>query len=244
MNYKLTSSKTILAKIYRDLKPNNSNWEQDAVEWIGEVIEFIGYHGIFPKKSETVTVKDHRAQFPCDFYQLRFILYQDKHLSFGADINACKEYFSDVYMSAKKEVLEHTNTEVTRLGSRAITENETASEYFIINPGFIQTSFETGEIEVHYDSFPVDDEGFPLIPDNVYFKQAVSWYIIRQMILGGHKHENFSYQFADYEWEFAKVRAENELMFPSPDKMEHFRDMWVRLIPSVNISSREDVYKG
>jgi hypothetical protein len=32
-------------------------------------------------------------------------------------------------------------------------------------------------------------------------------------------------------WHFAKVRAENELAFPTPEKMDHFRNMWVRLIP-------------
>jgi hypothetical protein len=35
--YKTKSSKTIIRKIFRDLKPDNDdNWIDDAIEWIGE----------------------------------------------------------------------------------------------------------------------------------------------------------------------------------------------------------------
>lgn len=243
MNYKLTSSKAILAKIYRDFKPNNANWEQDAVEWIGEVIEFIGYPGNFPKKKVVLTVKDHRTAFPCDFYQIRHIKHNAKRLPFGGDPLRWGEYFEeDVFMSAKKEVLEHTNTEVTRLGSKAVSSFEDSEDFYVINPGFIQTSFETGEIVLHYDAFPVDEDNLPLIPDNVYFREATIWYILRMMMLGGYKHDNFNFEYVDQKWDWAKVRAENELMFPSPEKVEHFKNMWVRLVPMIDESGRDEFY--
>ena len=40
--YKTTSSKTIIRKVMRDLKPNNAHWVDDAIEWIGEALEYIG----------------------------------------------------------------------------------------------------------------------------------------------------------------------------------------------------------
>ena len=42
MIYKNTSSKHIIRKVFRDLKPNDDNWIDDAVEWIGEALEHIG----------------------------------------------------------------------------------------------------------------------------------------------------------------------------------------------------------
>ena len=39
--YKTTSAGTVIAKIFRDLKPTNDNWVDDAVEWIGEALEAI-----------------------------------------------------------------------------------------------------------------------------------------------------------------------------------------------------------
>ena len=36
--YKEISSKVIIRKVMRDLKPNHANWIDDAVEWIGEAL--------------------------------------------------------------------------------------------------------------------------------------------------------------------------------------------------------------
>ena len=33
--YKQISSKMIIRKVMRDLKPNNADWILDAVEWVG-----------------------------------------------------------------------------------------------------------------------------------------------------------------------------------------------------------------
>ena len=40
--YKTISSKTIIRKIFRDLKPSTDDWVDDAIEWIGEALEHIG----------------------------------------------------------------------------------------------------------------------------------------------------------------------------------------------------------
>ena len=42
MIYRNTSSKSIIRKVMRDLKPNDDNWVDDAIEWIGEALEHIG----------------------------------------------------------------------------------------------------------------------------------------------------------------------------------------------------------
>ena len=35
------SSQAVIAKVYRDFRPNNSSWTSDAIEWIGEGIRGI-----------------------------------------------------------------------------------------------------------------------------------------------------------------------------------------------------------
>ena len=42
MIYKLVSSKAIIRKVMRDLKPPGDNWIDDAIEWTGEALEHIG----------------------------------------------------------------------------------------------------------------------------------------------------------------------------------------------------------
>ena len=37
--YKNISSKMIIRKVFRDLRPNNDEWIDDSIEWIGEALE-------------------------------------------------------------------------------------------------------------------------------------------------------------------------------------------------------------
>ena len=65
MNYRHVSTKEVIAKVFRDLKPGNASWTMDAVEWIGEALDFIGYHGVFDHKAKELTVANHKAEIPC-----------------------------------------------------------------------------------------------------------------------------------------------------------------------------------
>lgn len=49
---------------------------------------------------------------------------------------------------------------------------------YIVEQGIIKTSFEQGYVQVAYKALPVDDEGFPLIPDNQKAALAIEYYIL------------------------------------------------------------------
>ena len=68
--YKTISSKVIIRKIFRDLKPNKDNWIDDAVEWIGEALEHIGAASQLCQKQCILEVKDHKVLLPTDLYYI------------------------------------------------------------------------------------------------------------------------------------------------------------------------------
>ena len=70
MIYKTVSSKAVVAKVFRDLKPTSDAWVVDAVEWIGEALEFIGYFTGLEKKAIELTIKDHRCLLPCELVDI------------------------------------------------------------------------------------------------------------------------------------------------------------------------------
>lgn len=239
MNYKLVSCKTILSKLYRDLKPGISSWETDAIEWIGEVVEFIGFTGIFPKKTVTLKVRDFKAAFPCDFYQLIEVVYKGERLPYGEAFEQ-----TDYLASTSYDVHQAKNPDFPNVVSRFVHDlPKPQGNYYLINSGNILTSFEHGEIELVYDAFSVDEDGYPMIPDNIYFKDAAFWYVLKQMILGGYTQTPIKYEYANTSWLIAKTKAENELAFPTPEKAEHFRNMWVRMIPHINEKQHSEYYK-
>lgn len=52
---------------------------------------------------------------------------------------------------------------------------------FKIYNGNIRTDFETGSITIEYYSFPFDENGWPLIPDNNYYLSAIEAYLRLQI---------------------------------------------------------------
>lgn len=256
MIYKTLSSKAIIQKVFRDLKPSDTSWTNDAVEWIGEALDFIGYHAGFEKRVKSIKVKNFRAEIPCDLYQLFAVEYKGSPLAYGSDLTAYDQSrttnMSPLGTDSDATVARFQTTPGTIQNSptgqstfaqakSTVTRRETG-DYYVINPNYVVTSFEEGDIKLHYDGYPLDDCGFPMIPDNIYYKQALEWYIIRQMMMGGYKNENFNWQIADQQWKHYCVAAQNDAAYPSIDKMESFKNMWVRLVP--NINAHADFFMG
>ena len=70
MIYRLTSSKSIVRKIMRDLKPPGDYWIDDSIEWIGEALEHIGATPQLVQKGKVLNVVDYKVLLPADLYYI------------------------------------------------------------------------------------------------------------------------------------------------------------------------------
>ena len=68
--YKTISSKVIIRKIFRDIKPDKDNWIDDAIEWIGEALEHIGAAPQLCQKQCVLDVSNHKVMMPSDLYYI------------------------------------------------------------------------------------------------------------------------------------------------------------------------------
>ena len=66
--YKTISSKVLIRKVFRDLKPSKDNWIDDAIELIGEALEHIGASSQLCQKQCVLDVTDHKTLMPSDLY--------------------------------------------------------------------------------------------------------------------------------------------------------------------------------
>ena len=62
MIYNTISSKSIIADIYRDFRPNGSGWTTDAIEWIGRGMEIIGYSVGYVRKPIEHKVSEYKCR--------------------------------------------------------------------------------------------------------------------------------------------------------------------------------------
>jgi hypothetical protein len=124
-------------------------------------------------------------------------------------------------------------TYIPKDGSDLVPDYETgiAYHYYHRELDYIQTSFNIGEIKVHYLSRPVDKDGYPLVPDDEHYKTALYWYVRMMMIGAGWQDPIFSYLKCEEEWETNAREAINHIEYPSVDRMERIKNATTRLIP-------------
>ena len=242
MNYKLVSSKQIIAKVFRDLKPDSASFVADALEWIGEALEFIGVYSGLEHSYQDIYIENHRGAIPCDLHLVSTVEYEGMPLNYGSDVrihalDTDNDAMLNPNMSSDLQAVFMADPNGGNQASfkQVATSREGDQEFYILENGVVKTSFECGTVRIHYMRLPVDEDNFPKVPDNVTAKEAITWYILRQMVMGGFKHPIFSWDFCDAKWEAYCGKAQNDLMFPSVDKVESFRNMWVNMIPNVNL---------
>lgn len=104
-------------------------------------------------------------------------------------------------------------------------------ESYILNPDYIHTSFETGYVFITYLAYPLDSNGYPLIPDNISYKEAAFWYIMKKLMMRGWKHPaGFDYGYGDAMWQKYCTQARNIANMPDIGQYDRFLNVWRNLV--------------
>ena len=232
MLYKNTSVKFIVEKLYRDFAHQEELDIWDLVEWAGEALEFIGAGSQFENFYQEMNIKNHRALLPCNFHSLIAISFDGSPLPISAatigvpsDSESSGNALNSVPVNQENFPLETTRNVTERGASYNISNN------------YLIASFEEDTVLMAYKGVAVDDEGFPLIPDNVYYRQAITNYcqmmMDRQMWRGG-KLPEAVYRDSQRDWQFFCQGSRSAANFPNVDKMDSIKNQWIRLKPQIN----------
>src|SRR5690606_3557147 len=92
-------------------------------------------------------------------------------------------YYTEYRYVGYRALIPYTGQDITNAHTIYVS-----SPYYIRKLGYLQLSFEYGEILMHFSAIPVDDEGYPIIPDNENYKTALEWYGLACMIKAGLEH--------------------------------------------------------
>lgn len=127
------------------------------------------------------------------------------------------------------------------LGSNSTIGIGTTNQYqleYKINAGYIKVNQRTGYLMIAYHAIETDKQGYPLIPDDQSFMEAIYWYVnmkVKYIEWSNGRIRDAIYQHAEGKWQFYAKQAYGRAMMPSTvDEMESFKNAWVRLIPNIN----------
>ncbi len=280
MVYNNTSTKSIIAKILRDLDIQEENSRiSDWIEWIGEGLTKIGAIKTLNIKVTgkedlpLLEVKDYQVKLPGDLYRLVGVAYSTSTngnfvpLRYGTGSFDTRGGGSTVIESAvpaESDIIQLTmgiydlnyESALALLNSDPIVKekmnmlliddcatsiqnqsNPTMDLTYVINSSYIKLNIQEGYLMLAYGAIPTDEEGYPLIPDDPMFSEALYWYVVQKYWYPAWAEGRIRdrvYYDAKRSWNFYRKAAYAAAMMPNADQLESLKNQTLKLYPEVN----------
>lgn len=186
-----------------------------AVNYTVHFMRIVGSPIMFEEKTSLVKIENYRGLIPCDFNDIIQVR---------------------TYSSCNREnygVFRHTTDSFHMSDNKQDSFDLT----YKIQGNVIFTSIKEGTIEIAYNSFAVDSDGYPLIPDNSSFINALELYIKKKRfnILFDEGKINqvvWNQVCQDYAW--AVGQAQSDLIRPTIDQMQSITNSLNTLVTRVS----------
>lgn len=179
---------------------------------VNHTINFIRTLGLAPQfeeKVETVEVDNYRAKLPCDLYNIIQVRTTCHHHTFVAATNSF--HFGE--------------------------DQHFPQLTYKVQDGYIYTSIEHGNIDIAYNSIKVDKEGFPMLPDDSTFTEALELYIKKKKFTVLYDEGKIEFRVlhnVQQEYAAAVKLCQSRFNTPTYDEMESLANMLTRLLPSTH----------
>lgn len=242
LNGKYVDKDFIIARVYRDYKFKLD--EDDLHERIWEVMSQIAVPNSFLDAVAVIDIEDMKGRLPCNFYQMY--------------TGGVREYYSripmrkstDVYHTDDLEQRGKTLTYAEVIGTTTDLELGTSEDTVLVNaPGlepvqsteytykinnyYIFTNFAKGKVEMVYKAFPMDESGFPLIPDDEKFIKTIVTYVAERhafLLMLQDKLSERKYDRIAQEYYYCVAACKSYCAVPSVDEMENMRQRATMLL--------------
>lgn len=242
-----TTIEEIMEIVHRDymFEANRS----EVAEWIWQCVGYLGIpYGMEEKiidseVNELFKVEDFKTPLPVDCYQLKNI----KHK--GLDYPLKKS--TDIYLMNR--LMEQSITTGFTVTGTNIVENETSLDFdntayitfdnqvlskesfvYLEKANDIYYGFKEGHVIILYDAFPIDEYGYPKIPDDAKYIRAITTFVAKKIayrmymkdLLQKNKYDEIVSAYS-----FAAGAAKTKAITPDVDMMEAIRQVSSKLVP-------------
>jgi hypothetical protein len=240
---KYTTTKEIINNFFRNTAYNEHVNLGDMAFWVYEAMGLIGNPMQYiPKikghiEEEAYDLADYRVELPCDFHKLIAVAIDGTlaipsqglfhHLMDGACCGVLSEnYPQEEFMDNFGNVFSPQALPLnTRVGQSTPT--------FTLNNNYITFNTKEGKVCMAYWAFPLDNEGFPLIPDDVKYKRAVTSYLQYKIDYIMWRQDLLTdkvYAQSKDDWEWNVASAISHLKMPDLNQMEGMRRQFSKMI--------------
>lgn len=238
-----TSSKEVINNFLRNTGSTDKVNFADAAYWIYECSELIGHPlQYIPKvighnQDSSYELTSYRVKLPTDFHKLVAIsidgvLCIPSQATFHQlmDGSCCGLNTDSLPSSNFYDNFGNVfSPQALPLNTRIVTNPPS----FTLNSTYVTFDVKDGKVCMAYLAFPLDEEGYPLIPDDVRYKRACAQYLQwkydfiqwRQQLIPD---KVYLESKQEYEWAIASARA--YLQMPDLNQMEGLKRQMTKMI--------------
>ena len=237
-----TSIKVVADRLLRHPMMAGISFEA-IIDYTVDFMRIVQCCNFFEEKCSVITINNYKGLLPNDFYELNQIRLKSTTRKYpiyeeitreDEDGNIVPKMLYEQIGYASKEV---STSKVFKYATDSFHMSENADCVdltYKIQGGYIFTSIKEGEIEISYRAIIVDNEGYPMIPDNSKFLRALEAYIKKQWFtilfdMGKLQAPILNNTQQEYAW--AVGACESEFQKMSLDKAESFYNSWRTMIP-------------
>ena len=247
----MISIQTMIAKIIRDCRLKDATFAEDMLEWIPSAMGELQTNLTLSPTSELVQVIFHKAPMPNGLQAILSVTHGGHRMAYAnpdQDINYAKIQQGNVmpgsvFLSQNKDTENVMDLESASILNSSYMESTLqpvdnagqGGQYWYRDlPDCIETSLSNGMIRVNFMQIPMDEEGFPLIPDNENYKEAIYYKIRQKLIEAGYPDSVLKWEVCMQLFEKYAGRALGEIRYPSTDRIEAMNRTLTRLLPPSN----------
>lgn len=238
MIYKYVSIFNVVEKLYRDYEHQEELDVWDVIEWAGEALEFIGAGQQYERRVAELTIKNHTTLLPCNFHGKPIISYN------GNPVDLARGAFAPMKASSPNNstnTLNGTAVDADNFPTSGNTlSKQLINEQYYIQNNVLVASVETGTFLMDYTAIKTDEQGYPMIPDDQSYKEAVSKYVQMKLDHRDWRRKRITgdiYAETKKDWQWYCGQARGNANMPDLAMTEGLKNQWVKLKPNHNSAS-------
>ena len=270
MQYSHISSLAVVTTALRAFNIQSTATKYDAIEWIGDCIELIGYYRGFKSTCCLMPVDFHKISKPIDMFMFDSMTYNGERLNYGRVPNTNKSSSMKDPALMQVEILLRAKPQLEALRDRKISNPDAnivgpysidylndkldnfdsyieglyqhakngsictnQEEYFWDDDSCWGTSIDSGHVLIWYNAFMRDKQGFPMIVNEIKYKTALEYYIMKKLTILGHRHPTMGLAGIMTLSDRSILAASNQHMKFTEEHMSSFMNKWTNLLYSI-----------
>lgn len=216
------------------------------VNYAQEFIKKVGAPKLFYEKVAVIKIENYRGQLPCDFAEIIQVRGAKDHEEYVAATNTFHMDHPDVEKKPVRDwnapapiqpaPIDKNNPPVSMKCCPPMERDLMLLPTYKIQGNMIFSSRKNCDVEIAYRGIPIDENGWPMFPDNAEFIGALEAYIKVQRFviffdMGQINANVLNNAQQDYAWKVGQAQV--GLIRPTLDEMETITNIWHNLIPNM-----------